>query len=136
MFYEHEQASQLNEAEEVFDVVLPSCDEAAVVVHPGKEPFNLPAAAIAAQRATVLRLPPAIGSVRRDHLDAVSSHLLIQRIGVVGLVADQSFRQLVEEASGQNSFHKCSASTIQSGRVASTKDVTGRFIVAASRFAC
>jgi hypothetical protein len=31
---------------------------------------------------------------------------LIQRIGVISLVANQSFGQLIEEASGQNSFHK------------------------------
>jgi hypothetical protein len=45
-------------------------------------------------------------SVRRNHLDTVLAHLLIQRIRVVGFVTDQSFRQLMEEASGQNSFHK------------------------------
>jgi hypothetical protein len=103
---EHEQACKLNEAEEVLDVEFPSGDQSAVVLHPGKEPLDFPSAAIAAQRTAILCLPFAVGSIRRDHLDAVFAHLLVERIRVVGLVADKSFRQLVEEASGQNSFHK------------------------------
>jgi len=87
-------------------MVFPSCDQSAVVLHPGEEPFDFPTAAVAAQRAAILRLLLAVGSVGRDHFNAVLTHLLIQRIRVVGLVADQSLRQLVEEASGQNSLHK------------------------------
>ena len=34
----------------------------------------------------------AIGSVRCDHLDAVSSQLLIQRIAVIGAISNQIFR--------------------------------------------
>lgn len=106
MSEQHEQTGQLHEAEEVFDVVLPSGDQPAVVLHPGKEPFNLPPAPVAAQRSAVLRLLPPVGSVGRDHFDLVFLHLLVQRVRVVGLVANQSFGQFVEEASGQNSFHK------------------------------
>ena len=96
----------MDEAEEVFDVVFPSGDQTAVVLHPGKEPFDFPSAAITAQRASILGLALAVGPVGRDHLDAVFTHLLVQRIRVVGLVANQSFGKLIEEASGQNSFHK------------------------------
>jgi len=96
----------LNESEEVLDAILPSRDQSAVALHPGEEALYLPAAAIATQWASILRLLLAIGPVGRDHLDAVFLHLLIQRIRVVGLVTNQSFWQLVEEASGQNSFHK------------------------------
>lgn len=45
--------------------------------------------------------------VGRDHLDAV--FLLepsVERIRVVGLVADEPCGEFVEEASGQNVFHK------------------------------
>src|ERR1035438_94625 len=103
---QHHEASKLDKSEEVFDVVFPSCDQSAVVLHPGEEPFDFPTAAVAAQRAAILRLLLAVGSVGRDHFNAVLTHLLIQRIRVVGLVADQSRGQFVEEASGQNSFHK------------------------------
>ena len=94
------------EAEEVFDVEFPSCDESAIVLHPGKEPLDFPSAAIAAQRTAILGLALAVGAVGRDHHDAVFAHLGVERIRVVGLVADEPFGQFVEEASGQNSFHK------------------------------
>ncbi len=38
----------MDEAEKVFDVVFPSSDEAAAVLHPGKDAFDLPSAPIAA----------------------------------------------------------------------------------------
>jgi len=104
---QHQEAGQLDESEEVLDAILPSCDQSAVVLHPGEEALYLSAAAVAAQRPSILRLLLAIGSIGRDHLDAVLfGQLLVQRVGVVGLVANQPLRQLVEEASGQNSFHK------------------------------
>jgi hypothetical protein len=34
----------------------------------------------------------AVGTVRRDHLNAVVSQLLIQRIAVIGAIADQILR--------------------------------------------
>ena len=55
----------MDEAEEVLDVILPSGDESAKVVHPGKEPFHLPTFLVASQRASILRLAasaaPALG---------------------------------------------------------------------------
>src|SRR5277367_3542095 len=100
-------AGELREAEEVFDVVFPSGNESAEVVHPGEEPFHFPASSVAAKLSSVLCLLFAVAAVGGDHLDAVFfSHLLVESGRVVGLVADQSFGQLIEEASGQNSFHK------------------------------
>jgi hypothetical protein len=43
----HVQASEMYEAEEVFDVVFPSSNESSEVVHPCKEPFYFPSFAIA-----------------------------------------------------------------------------------------
>ena len=48
-------AGELQHAEEVLDVIFPAGDEAAGVVEPGKEAFDLPAAASRAQRPAVLR---------------------------------------------------------------------------------
>ena len=90
MSEQHEQAGELYESEEVFDVVFPSRDQSAVVLHPGKDPLDLPAAAIATQRTAVLGLPLTVDAVGRDHFDAVFTHLLVECIRVVGLVADQS----------------------------------------------
>ena len=96
----------MDKAEEVFDVVLPSGDEAAEVVHPGEEPFHSPAPFVASQLSPILRLASA-PTVGRDHFDAVlvGEHL-IERVRIVGFVADQLRREFVEEASGRNLFHK------------------------------
>jgi hypothetical protein len=81
-------------AKEVLDVVLPSRNEAAEVVHPCKERFHFPASAVAAQLPSVLSLLSAVKAVGRDHFDAVFvRHLLVQGGRVIGLVADQSFGQ-------------------------------------------
>jgi hypothetical protein len=96
--------SELDESEEVFDVVLPTGDETAEVVHPGEEPLDLPAFLVAAQLASVLRLAP-VPTVRRDQFNAVLfGKGLVQLVRIVRLVADQPGRELVEEASGKNLF--------------------------------
>ena len=78
MSEQYEEASELREAEEVFDVVFPSSDESSEVVHPGEEPFHFPASAVAAQLPAVLSLSFAVAPVVRDHLDAVFfCHLVI-----------------------------------------------------------
>jgi len=94
----------VDEAEEVFDVILPSGDEAPEVVHPGEEALDLPAFPIAAQLAAVLGLRSAM-AVGRDQLDAVLLvQALVQLVRVVGLVADQPRRELVQEAGGEDFF--------------------------------
>ena len=103
---EHLQAGEVDEAEEVLDVVFPSGDESAEVVHPGKQPFHFPTFFVAPQLSSILGFaaPPAIG---RDQLDAVVLfELFVEPIRVVGFVPNESGGQFVEEASGQNFFHK------------------------------
>ena len=51
-------SGELDESEEVVDVVFPSSDETAEVVHSGEEALDLPAFLIAAQLASVPRLAP------------------------------------------------------------------------------
>jgi len=97
---------KVDEAEEVFDAVLPAGDEAAEVVHPGKEPFYFPASAIAAQFTSILGFAPAL-PVRSDQFDAIFlGELLVERVGVVGFVANEPGWEFVEKASGKNLFHK------------------------------
>ena len=73
-------AGELDKPEKVLDVVFPARDQAAEVVHPGEEPFNFPAPAIAAQLSSVLRLPPAL-PVGRDQFDVVLlRELLVERV--------------------------------------------------------
>ena len=84
----HLQASEMDHAEEVLDVVLPSVHESAEVVHPGEETFHLPSSSVAAQRSSVLGFA-AVAAVGRDHLDAVFLfHFPVESVGVIGLVAD------------------------------------------------
>src|SRR5579864_2132347 len=99
----HVQAGEVDEAEEILDMVLPSGDEAAEVMHPREKPLHFPAPAVAAQLAAILTPAP----VGRDHLDAVFLlERAVERIRVVGLVADEPGGKLVEEASSQNVLHK------------------------------
>ena len=99
-------AGEVDEPEEVFDVVFPPGDESSEVVHPGKEPLDLPSFLVAAELAPVLGLA-AVAAVRGDHLDAIFLlKPLVELVGVVGLVADQAFGKLVEKASGKNLFNK------------------------------
>jgi hypothetical protein len=62
-------AGQLNKAEDL-DVVLPSGDEAAELVHPGEEPLDFPATTITAELPSILSLASAL-TVRRGQLDVV-----------------------------------------------------------------
>lgn len=97
----------MDEAEEVVDVIFPSGDEAAEVVHPGEKPLHLPPFPVAAQRTSILGSRSAAAPVGRDHLDAVflPEHV-VERVRVIRFVADEPVGKLVEEASGQNIFHK------------------------------
>ena len=99
-------ASELNHSEEIFRVVLPANDEASIVVKPSEQALDLPAAAVAAQRATVLRdWLTAVPAVWRDQLHAKSFlQALVERIAVVSFVADQSRGSLLEESSLEGGF--------------------------------
>lgn len=96
----------MDHAEEFFDMVFPSGDEAAEVVHPGEEPFDLPAFSVAAKRSSILCFA-AIPAVGCDHLDAVFGfECCVERVRVIGLVADQPRGEFVEEAAGEHFFDK------------------------------
>src|SRR3990172_13268942 len=103
---EDEDASQMEHGEEVFGVILPAGDEPSRVVQPGKEALDLPAAAVAAQGATVLGGGiDAADVVGSDQFDAVAvAQLLIQSLAVVGPVADHFRRDFREEALLQGGF--------------------------------
>jgi hypothetical protein len=96
------ETGELNKAEEVLDVILPAGDEAAEVVYPGEEPFHFPATTIATELPSILSLASAL-PVRRDQFDLVLlRELFVERVRVVGLVADEPGGQFVEKASSKN----------------------------------
>src|SRR5216683_3803238 len=90
---EDDEAAEMEHTEEVGLVIFPTVDESAEVVEPSKEPLDFPAAAVTAQFAAVLSVfPTTVVLVGRDEPDAMlSPETLVQRIAVVGAVADHSF---------------------------------------------
>ena len=99
-------ASELNHPEEIFRVILPADDDAAIVMKPSEQAFDFPAAAVTSEHATVLRHRfAAVPAVRRDQLHAQSFlQASIERVAVVGFVADQSRRSFLEEPSLEGGF--------------------------------
>jgi len=80
--------------------MLPTNDDAAIVMQPSKQAFDLPASAIASQGSAVLReRPRAVRIVRGDHLHTVViPQALVETIAVIGAVADQSLREIGKES--------------------------------------
>jgi len=70
--------------------LLPADAQSAVVLEPRDRALDGPPSAIATQEAAVLRLDPAVGAVWRDEIAPRAGELIIQRIAVVGLVADDA----------------------------------------------
>ena len=62
-------ASEVDEAEEVLGVALIAGDQPAVVLEPGEQPFDLPAALVASQGSAVLSQVFDSRGVRCDQLD-------------------------------------------------------------------
>jgi hypothetical protein len=93
MSREDNEAAELEHAEEVGFLMFPTADESAEVVKPSEEALDFPAAAVTTQFAAVLSaLPAAIVLVGRNESDAMFlQQALVQRIAVVGAVADHSF---------------------------------------------
>ena len=88
-------------------MVFPSSDETTEVVHPGEESLHFPASAIAAQLASVLGSTFASAPVGCNQLDAILvGELFIERVRVVGFVADEPGWKFIEKTSGKNLFHK------------------------------
>jgi hypothetical protein len=90
---EDDEAAELEHAEEVGFLMFPAADESAEVVEPSEEALDFPAAAVTTEFAAVLSaFPAAIVLVGRDEPDAVFlQQALVERITVVGAVADHSF---------------------------------------------
>ena len=93
-------------------MVFPANDHATKIMKPGEQALNFPAATVATQHTAILGdFPAACGMVRRNQLDAEAfANLRIQRIAVVGAVANQAFGSFRKEApleGGSTSFVSC-----------------------------
>ncbi len=101
-------ASEVDEAEEVLCVPIPAHDEAAVVVEPGEQALDLPAAAIPAERTPVLGLACPAREVRRNELDsALLEKALVQGVAVVGAIANHAVDHIGHECLVKSLFDQC-----------------------------
>jgi|SRR5579884_1878373 len=81
--------------------------QSAEVEQPGKEPFDFPAAQIAAQWPAILRAYATVGLVGRNQLRAVLlQELFIQSVAVVGFVTNQPLWHLGHNARFQRGWHQ------------------------------
>jgi hypothetical protein len=103
---EDHSACKLNHPEEILWVVLPTNDDATVIMEPSKQTLDFPATTVAPQHAAILRCGSgSLSVVRRDHLYTETlADLRIQWITVVGAVTDQPLGSLGEEASLDGEF--------------------------------
>src|SRR5215471_19824702 len=87
-------------------VLIPN-NQATEVLQPSKQPLHFVTPAISPQRTPVLGggLFP-VPSVGRDHLNSGFLQLFVQWVAVVCLVADQSLRELIDEAFEESVFDK------------------------------
>ena len=82
----------MDEPEVILNVALPADEKATKVAEPGEGPFHDPAPLDATRCATVLSSDFPIVTIARNELDTgVMRESCVQRIAIVGLVADQSF---------------------------------------------
>ena len=75
------------------------------MMQPSEKSFHSPASAIAAQWTAVLRWRSPLSAMGCDHFDpVVLGQISVQSVTVIGLVADQSRREGIEEAAPEDSF--------------------------------
>ena len=69
------------------------------VTQPRKQPLNFPASFVAAKFSSVLCLRAfTVRFVRRNQLDLQLFQLVVERIGIIGFIADYSARSLIAES--------------------------------------
>ncbi len=99
-------ASKLDHAEEIGGVALPSRGESSEVLQPCEQPFDFPAAQVTTQWSAILS-SFSFAPVGSDHFDAVLfTKSLIERITVVGLIANQPLRDSGDMSLGECAFNQ------------------------------
>ena len=87
-------------------VIMPN-QQMPEIAQPGKEAFDFPSSPVTTKSPPVLgRRLLASQPVRSDQLNSLIFHALIQRIGIISLVANQPSRFGFYKSSFNNGFHK------------------------------
>ena len=95
---ENHRAGEVQEAGEIGGAPLIPRDESPRVLQPGKEPFDFPAALIAAEGTAILSEVDPVRPMGGDELDAARGQGLVEPIAVIGRVADEPRGIVGEEA--------------------------------------
>ena len=98
MAKQNDRARQVKEAEIVAAAALIAGDEAPRVLEPGKEALDAPAASVSSKRAAVLGQVDAIAPMRGDEFDLAGGEGPVERVAVVGRVANEALRVVGEKA--------------------------------------
>lgn len=104
---EDESTGELKESVVVFGMIFVAHDQSSEVMQPCKEPFDLPAFAVAAQPASIVE--SGLGAalpVRCNQEHVLVEQSLPQRVAVVGLVSNQTQRLLLHQAFFQGGLHQ------------------------------
>ncbi len=102
-----QRAAELNHAEEVDCVSFPAAAQPAIVLEPGEQPLDFPAAQVASEWSPILRSLSFVLAVRRDQLDSVFAlQPFIQGIAVVAAIPDQSLWQRAYVALTERVFNQ------------------------------
>lgn len=102
------QASELDEAEEVLQVIVGSDEHASGVLQPRVQSLNLPPTPVTPERSAVLRRwPDAVTLVWRDELDPALGKISVQRITVVSLISNQPLGKLFGESTIERGVDEC-----------------------------
>ena len=68
---EDDEASKLNKTQKVLGVKFPSNEDTTLPLYPSEEALDQPASLVSSQAPPILGSHFSVGSVRRDHLDAI-----------------------------------------------------------------
>jgi FkbM family methyltransferase len=93
-------------------MVLITNNQASEVLQPGEQPFHFVTSAVSPQRTSVLyRGLFTVASMGRDHFNPGRRQLFVQRVAVIRLVSDQSFRELIYSFSVGSNMAEISATS-------------------------
>ena len=88
----------MNKTEKIIQMIFVTNDDSSVVLYPGKESFDFPAPLVTPQLSAILRFRLlSIALMRRNQFNPERCQLLIQRIRIIGFIADQFLRHLLNQ---------------------------------------
>ena len=96
---QNDRACEMEETSEIGGAPLIPGNESAIVLQPGKEPFDFPATLIATKRTPILGEMDPIRPMRGDQFDAAGGEGLVEAVAVIGRIADEP-RGIVSEEAG------------------------------------